>query len=504
MPHNRAFQTFLTVLCCSVILSLTTNILTRAEGVKEQSYLFFPYESCIQFTVQSVDEPSASHKPYFDRCVMNVRIDEVLRGDFKVGQNVKLAFEEPLKFVFPSKRESVVGSSGVLAFNAFSLNEGVLPIYNLYSPFNDQRFSRVDILSLKEKLQPLSFSEYNCVLVTVKEVRPDKNDPHSLEVRARVDEALYGKIKTELKSNQLVNSQNDDVIFVFRPTPELLPSKVEGTQCVWSFNDHHFDGGKYHLYEPRAPFPSQKFTAADLKSLRAKFPAATRRHTEVRLAVEEYLKNRWTRSRIKDFCRPENRIHSFPQNLVPHSTLTLHGKLYPELEDEVGIISWYCDVNDDIPHAFSLCATRKTRKPGRKYADCWFIELGYPTLKSFTDDDFLTYRIARTLYWATWAYDIVHKLDGSSSLNAKWSNHAEFDPRFSRSDLSKLTSVTFKLKDRQKLKVCLNDSLEISNIQIDGRDSSDWMRALAESERNIDAINIKYEKAERGNGTVKF
>lgn len=481
------------------VLALVLNVLpVMASGkldptaAKAQEYFYFPYQDCILGTVRAVTVRKAKES-YSAYTELTVDVEDVLRGDLRAGKRVVLHFDQPISDIFPGRSKvEIIGLRFVLAFHLYGLFNGRRSVSNIYSPFANQKFSDVEVANLKAKLQLPGFTSRECVLLKVTEVCT-KATSYGVGVKAVVEEVLLGDEDSAFgKIYKQGGAKTTPVDLFLQPadSPEVeseLKKIRAGMRCVLGFDRSWLEGNECKLWNIATPFPSQLFSSSDIQHLRVKLKNVVENNIKLKAILQKYLEERWTVERVRKFCQPERRIAQPYQNLMCRNSFVLSGELYPSLKGELGDVTWYCGVDNNVPDQYSVCVKRKTNSSGLSSPDLWVLGSGQPGFSSYTEDDFNNDLVAESLSSCARNYDSIHRETTKPDLT-KYILGRTNEQVIKERDGS-VTAYSCVLSNGAKLVAELDQNLSIKSILIDGKPDKDWTKAVAEAAENIDILN---------------
>lgn len=497
-PKNKWIEAINLLILAVFVLAL--NVLPvmasselQATTPASQEYFYFPYPDCILGTVKAISVQNNAKKSYSGCTELTVDVEDVLRGDLRAGKRTVFAFEDPISDIFPGRSKvEILGSRFVLAFHLYGLLDGRRSISNIYSPFANQKFSAVDVANLKAKLQLPGFNSRECVLLKVTEVRT-KATSHGVAVKAVVEEVLLGDADSAFgKICKQGGAKTTPVDLFLQPadSPEVeseLKKIRAGMRCVLGFDRSWLEGNECKLWNIATPFPSQLFSSSDIQHLRVKLKNVVENNIKLKAILQKYLEERWTVERVRKFCQPERRIAQPYQNLMCRNSFVLSGELYPSLKGELGDVTWYCGVDNNVPDQYSVCVKRKTNSSGLSSPDLWVLGSGQPGFSNYTEDEFNKYLVAVSLSNCARNYDSVHRETAKADLSGRvW---GLTKAQVIKAQNGQVTAYSCVLSNGAKLVAELDQNLSIKSILIDGKPDNDWTKAVAEAAENIDILN---------------
>jgi len=318
--------------------------------------------------------------------------------------------------------------------------------------------------TLESSGQKYFFPYAACVLCTIEQcqARPSADSDGAYSVQ--IDRVFRGPFKKGQKT-----------VFSFEYYPELLPKKplseMAQQKCVLAFNPGQIDGLCF-LEDTYAPFPFQRFTDKDLAHLEEKMDEVTMEPLQLQGVLQSYIQRRWTLEHIRDFCRPE--LRKFDAR-YPDSRFKAMGGELNYVTPDIGTANWHAGIDEGGAIYYFVDV--------RRGKDVWSVASAHPVLTPFTDDDYLTYRVRRTLDSCFESYRFTHAL---------LEPHSPFEGtsfRLVRDSTKRITAVHCKQKNGQLLTVELAPGLSIKSILVDGHPDKVWNAALHDVNANIDKLN---------------
>jgi hypothetical protein len=471
------------IISAALITMINTPFSMAAQSTKKD-YFFFPYRECLAFTIRNMRQGAGEQN---GTVFITVVVNDVLRGRFKKNQTVTLILQDPnaTKEFLPGEALSDGrGRRCLVAFDVSSvstLDKNLVNVYHLYSPIGSRQYTQADILALESKLPPVFPYNY-CLLVTIESAKLDSSnngkDPE-LNFMAHIEESLFGEFSMAGAVGFACAASDANVL------PNGPLSSMAGKRCVWMFQEQGLtESNLLYMQRFSSPFPNQKFSEADLERLREKMKSLNDESQRCKDALQSYLEHRWSIGRIRDFCRPETRYPPGEQNLVYYSGKTFEGQLYPEAEAEIGQVTWYANVYDGVPDGYSVNVRRGNSR--------WNLEISSPSLKQFSEDDFVKLRVARTLTSCLRNYDLTHPGIRSGKMYTHYRLWPSRGDDLIRDQGHRVFAYRHIFPDARILTVGLDKKLSISSIKIDGKDDELWNKAYAEANKNIDALHRSY------------
>lgn len=124
-----------------------------AESISTDEKHFFPYGACIVYKIQKFRRIQSTVGTDYD--ILEVHIDQVLRGPFTNGQSMGLSFDSSPEFLPKKPTSEMIGQRCVLAFNPLGFAPGKDSSCSMddpYTPFPYQRFTDVDVANLGKQV----------------------------------------------------------------------------------------------------------------------------------------------------------------------------------------------------------------------------------------------------------------------------------------------------------------------------------------------------------------
>lgn len=252
------------------------------------------------------------------------------------------------------------------------------------------------------KLYKGFFPYQSCLLVTINQVlkKPDK----ILQVKATIEDVYRGNDK---KGSPLSVAINDNDI---APTSFAFLSALKNTKQIVAFN---FTPKSYALIdEPRKmsgtsicnlwlPYASSGFQSKDIAQLKSIIKESPTEPTQAKAAFQRFLETKWTTDRINEFCSPEtqrNWLLAFdhPANRNTDWFGTLHAGKAKALSGKK--INWSASVSNDVPILYSI----NVDSPDTNISG-WDLGLTDPCLEEWTAENFLLFRLCKSINQAAFA-----------------------------------------------------------------------------------------------------
>jgi len=207
---------------------------------------------------------------------------------------------------------------------------------------------------------------------------------------------------------------------------------------------------------------------------------------EKRSEFQKYLEERWTAERIADFCNIRNRwIHWYPQPFTNDPEMeTWSGRLSVDPAKNIRV-SWKAPVFEGIPQTYSIQAEGKD-------GSFWNLETSNPSIGSWNDKEYLTFRVSK---------ELSNVSKASSHIEVRSSAEAGYRASSLEKAFNRRHDEQIKITPRETIYQCLigekvlsailDNKRHISVILVNGKKDTSWNKALAECDSNIDQINAK-------------
>jgi len=472
---------------------------------------FILYNCCAVVTVRNAEERVETKEPRSKTLILTVHIDEMLSGDLGGRENVVFAVDRSIEGIFANKPcAELCGKKMVLGFRHISMDQDsrrapitsvlpVLDISNVHEFFAGQKFSKEDLLSLRRHRPSKIYGYTICLELRLDKIRDAGAGaiyPPTSAVDATVLTVLLDD-HLELRGNgeNSPNAANDAAKFVkgqqfkFRISPEQWVklfkgksvSQVVGTECVLSFDCGEKGVEGYHvLYKLDAPFFTQKYSRAEIDDLNAKLADSALYLIQLKSELQSYLENRWTRERIKKFCRLDTRHLPHFQGFVPaFADVVLKGQLYPESEKGLGKTSWYCAIRSGMPDEYQAEVLREKKQ-------YWTLEISRPSPKSFTDDELAKRIVWQILTDCEWAYWFRYGRGKTPGGVLDIGVHSLEPLRHNAG--GQVVGISGILDNGQSFSADLSSEFELSSILVNGKPSGFWTKITKQRVENISAV----------------
>ncbi len=193
-----------------------------------------------------------------------------------------------------------------------------------------------------------------------------------------------------------------------------------------------------------------------------------------------YMKTRWTTSRVRDYCRPET---SLPPCMRLNFVNGPRGD-FDSLPLSSGLpkVSWEVGLHNGKPYHYVVKAER---------GNCfWFLENGFPCELPANDDEFLRQRLSDSIFLSIKKFELANlerMITGAKSFRRKASPSNE---KILRDSNSRIVGFSCNLSNGSLLLAELNNDLSILSINVDGKRDEIWSSAI----EKVDSSNAELEK----------
>lgn len=407
---------------CLLLWLISANSAGAAENDQESQTLFFPFESCLSFTVKSVQEHPDSEAPGNRRFKITVLVDDILRdyhGAFEIGTEADFIITNPHPSILPqSSPESIVGTHCLWSFNKSFLNWQPDCVHK---PIGDNP-SPAQLATLKSKVQDGILHPY-CVLLMVDSVERDKQDKFRVIVHGKVERVLLTETGEHIAAGVRFSKDDRPILGPISVNSEIKPGKERYWYCAVPPKQidayMNLKGKSAVLYtdstgEAVGAFPYQSFADEDLDQLQAKLARREGQLFDLNAQALELMRKTWTFERLRDYCRPESRHVPPPWHFQckSYDGHNYEHKLYDVTPADLGEVRYSIISIGTQPLSCSIMV--------RKGNDFWFPAgacfAGLPR----NDDEFTKHRIR----------DSIEQIEWSS----RWANSSSailFETRFS-------------------------------------------------------------------------
>jgi hypothetical protein len=481
---------------------------------------FFPllFDTCAVLTVKDARVQVDSHTPHSHILILTAHIDQVLTGDLGKSKNIDFVFDQSYEKIFADtpcadlRGKTIVLAFRQISFKALSIQFGlksslpIVEIWSVFAPFPNQKFSQSDLNGLRRSPPPEIYPCKDCLELRIKQIE-DRSDAKG--DRYPMTATVTGQILTVLRNNShdvgpsekalpndnresnrevnfkkgelfrfLFTADQWDKVFKGKTARELI-----GTKCVVSFDcGEKGIGDAYRILAPGGPFPEQKYSAAEVKELTAKFKVSSAYLKQMKSDLQKYIECRWSKERIKQFCQPQTRLlPHVPDFLQDSQEGTLKGRLYPETEQELGKVSWSCNIEAGMPVGYEVDVDRGKHQ-------FWILEIACPSILSFTDTDLTKNILAQKLRngWLTFVF-LQSKTKRVNGNELSTGGPVSLT-KLIRNDKGLITGFEASLQRDQTLTADSSDHLDISNVLVDGKPNAFWNDICAQESQNMDKL----------------
>lgn len=478
----------------------------EANTSKQQNPYFFPFHDCVIATIKSVHHVEEGNGV----CIfVTAEVNEVVRGDCKKGRSTFAirGGREELRSN-REKLEKLMGQQAILTFSPYPLQilkgekdtffashpkvdpwfndpdaKSAIWIHKIYMPLFGRKLSSVDISKTIGRLGPKPYPYSTAILVSIVEV-DEKAEDGSIEITGKVEDVLLGALS---RKGKLISFLVPSRLLPKKPTTQLV-----GCKCIWEFCGGYPE--TVNLKDGHCPFPGQVFSASDLSRYKAMLSTEKIRIEKRKASLVKHLQERWTQTRLKDFCRPETRHFILGTRLRPlDGSDVWTGSLYPSLALRNGKaeVEWKVEVIDGVPEACEIYVSCETPIGSSWYV--WQPEFGWLYdfySKNWSDDDYVIFRTTTMIESLVDAYLGIHKLPWSSEFGTQWANRHMSQTALTRGGGS-IVGYSCPLADGQILNATLDKEGNVKTFRLNGKESQVWTKALTEASKNVDIQNSK-------------
>ncbi|MBK7747998.1 MAG: hypothetical protein IPI39_12165 [Candidatus Obscuribacter sp.] len=326
------------------------------------------------------------------------------------------------------------------------------------------------------------FPYHACLQVTINQVI--KKPERVLLLKATINDVYRGNYKKGSTLNLTVDDNGATptsaapAIDSTSPTSFTFLSTLKNTKQIVAFNiapkwdpNPKIPGAKDRVCNLWIPYAGRGFTQKDLTQLKTLITDSPTQPAKAKAAFQKLLETKWTPDRINDYCRPEtqrNWLSPFDGTGMIDWTGTLHASKASTLKGKT--IEWLADVSHNSPILYTI----NISSPDQNYSG-WDLQLADPSIVEWTDQDFLLFRVKKSIELAAFAL---------ASLN-KFVQPAESDylhlfsvtgTSVAKDQSGKVTACLYRLDNGKTLTALLTDdrSQSVDKILIDGKFDPGW------------------------------
>lgn len=345
------------------------------------------------------------------------------------------------------------------------------------------------------------FPFHNCLLVTI--VGVSKKDKYSAILKLLIEDVYRGAYRqgSMLRVEVYTNRPNSDLISrviagVFPSSLGFL-SALKGTTQIVAFNE---PSPKEDLSESKIsdikdirniwiPYGGKTFGKAEIEHIKSIIQNSPTEPAQAKAAFEKFMEHKWTVERLNDFCRPETQqVAACPFDLVPQHDWsgTLHQNEVSRLFGKK--INYYACVEGSVPTVYSINGFSK------KDRLAWDLRMTDPDLEEWTDDDFLLFRVYRSIYQSSFAHWSVNYRKKTKAKNY-WTLFPDDNGALIKDMAGNATSYRCRLRNGKAFTAILTKDKPqlVDKILIDGKFDQGWNDMYKDNLRNLARSN-NFEK----------
>jgi len=349
----------------------------------------------------------------------------------------------------------------------------------------------------KIKLYNGFFPFQSCLLVTIKGV--SKKDKYSAVLKLLIVDVYRGTYRqgSMLTVETYTNSPNTDLISRINegvhPSSLAFLAPLKGTTQIIAFNEPspNEDSSESkkspiekigNLWIPYGGKPFGKTEIAQIKSIIKNSPTEP---AQAKAAFEKFMEHKWTVERLNDFCRPETQqVAQCPFDLVPQYDWSgpLHQKQSSRLFGKE--INYYACVRGSVPTVYSINGLSKKDKLA------WDLRMTDPDIEEWTDDDFLLFRVYRSIYQSSFAHWSVNYGKNQKAINY-WTLFRGDNGTLIKDTAGNAASFRCRLRNGKLFTAILTKDKPqlVDKILIDGKFDQGWNAMYKDNLRNLARSN---------------
>lgn len=198
--------------------------------------------------------------------------------------------------------------------------------------------------------------------------------------------------------------------------------------------------------------------------------------------AEEYVRERWTADRIRDYCRSETLLPTCLRN--PNVGFGGHrrieGSSVAQSAPDVGSLNWWAGVVNGSLSNVVITVQRDNA--------FWMLESGMPGLKDAGDDEFLMRRISDTLFNSIMFFELAN-MDRIEFK--RWKVRRKKLPsteKLIRTRDGQIVAYECELRDGKKVRAKLDKSMSINSVLVNGVSDSAWNSAVRDQSSSFHAL----------------
>lgn len=457
---------------------------------------FFPYDSCLLLHFNRVVHKKTEHVVSAEAQIL-----KVFSGKFQKGKNVNIIFNSPIQLLFNVEDvHDLMGKKRVIAFNILKENritntisvnhECVLSNYFPNSISNPKSFEK--------QIPKACFPFTSCIIGVVKSIKSEQDDT-KISLRVMKSFATNFILPTKRLNGILngVSKNNFPPFYTFKMGEKItlqidtnqnnLNEKSIGKEYLICCNPKQYSSlNNLREFTTIGSFRIRRLAELDKNKLLELTSSARARNIELgelRANLENYVRQRWTFERIKEFLdHPELRDIAPFHGVELSEEILLGGQLY---QYELGVqndLVWYSSLKNGLPTDKYLVVLVDSK--GHR----WVFESRYFDLNNSYDnyyEDLLYLSLLRSFQ----AY-----------LQVRWDKpHQRIDiscPKnlieVKKNDKNQVVNLICELEDGSKLSADVNSKCGLSNILVDGKNDKNWNEAYEKRVENMDSLWKKW------------
>lgn len=272
---------------------------------------------------------------------------------------------------------------------------------------------------------------------------------------------------------------------------EKVLSKLVGTKQVIAFCFMSETYGSYDSLKKAGtpvcnlylPFEGKVPDEADLAELKAEIKKSDSFPGGTKAAFKRYLESRWTTARINDFCRPENQrnwLSPFSSPWTEGWEGTIHENRSDDLRGKEAF--WTAHAFLEQPELYAV----RVSEPNTAG---WELEFADPSIERWSDDDFLIYRLGKSIeraFFNDWSANLNNR-KRNEKLNRLFLNRT--NESISKNKGGKTESYRCRLKNGSSFCAVLSPEGDIDEILINNSADPVWNQIYHQT-----LVNLKRAK----------
>lgn len=341
------------------------------------------------------------------------------------------------------------------------------------------------------------FPFHSCLLVTIKSV--SKKDRDNAVLKLLIEEVYKGSYspKSTLTVSTYTNRPHSDeisrVVAGVHPSSLAFLSSLKDTRQIIAFNEPSPDNGLNksrkspikHVSNLWIPYGGKSFGTEEIGQIKSIIKNSPTKPAQAKVAFEKFMEHKWTVERLNDFCRPETQqVGLCPFDMTPRYDWS--GPLHKDQASRLigKEVNYYACVRENVPTVYSINSFAK------KDGFAWDLRMTDPDIEEWTDDDFLLFRVYRSIYQSSWAHWSVNYRKNPKAIN-DWTLFPDDNGTLLKDKDGHATSYQCRLRNGKRFTATLTKDKPqlIDKILIDGTLDRGWTEMYKDNLSNFARSN---------------